>query len=118
MNAEVTLDIRTDRQEVDHLGIGIGTDPLPMDDGSCDVVLLFQVLEHVGPDRIVNVYRECNWVLRSGGLIHIEFHHAGTLSANTDLTHWGTGGTNPSVKRHFTGESQRYWPQLDRVVEN
>lgn len=116
LHADVTVDIRDDLPGIDFPGVEVGTDALPVDDESFDVVVLFQVLEHVAPDRVGHVFRECDRVLRSGGLLHIELPHAGTLSANTDLTHRGAGGTTPAVRRYFSGESQRYWPELDWEV--
>lgn len=115
--ADVTVDIREDLYDVDHGGVDVGSDRLPVDDASFDVVVMFQVLEHIPPDRIGHLFRECDRVLRSEGVLHIELPHAGTISAHTDLTHRGTGGTTPAVRRYFDGGSQQYWSDLQWDVD-
>ncbi|WP_435068362.1 methyltransferase domain-containing protein [Haloplanus sp. C73] len=115
--ADTTMDIREDVDGIDVGGVDVGRDRIPVDDESFDVVVMFQVLEHIPPDRVGFLFRECDRVLRAGGLLHIELPHAGTISAQTDLTHRGTGGTTPAVRRYFDGGSQQYWPDLEWDVE-
>jgi SAM-dependent methyltransferase len=115
--ADVTVDIRDDLDGIDHSGVDIGNDLLPADDESFDVIVMFQVLEHVAPDRVGHLFRECDRVLRPGGLMHVKLPHAGTISAHTDLTHRGSGGTTPAVRRYFEGGSQQYWSDLEWDVE-
>lgn len=116
--ADVTIDIREDLEEIDYGGVDVGSDTLPVDDECFDVVVMFQVLEHIPADSIGNLFRECDRVLRHSGLLHIELPHAGTISAHTDLTHQGSGGTTPAVRRYFEdGGSQQYWSDLAWDVE-
>jgi len=115
--ADVTIDIREDLDDIDHGGVDVGTDRLPVDDASFDLIVMFQLLEHVPPEDIGHLFRECDRVLRPDGLLHIELPHAGTISAHTDLTHQGAGGTTPAVRRYFDGRSQQYWSDLHWKVE-
>ncbi len=42
---------------------------LPFDDGFFSVVTLLAVIEHLDPDSMVSLFRECHRVLRTGGLV-------------------------------------------------
>ena len=68
-DADVTVDIRENLDGIDYGGVDIGNDPLPVDDGSFDIVVMFQVLEHVAPNRIGHLFRECDRVLHPGGAV-------------------------------------------------
>lgn len=98
-DADVTVDIREDLDYIDYGGVDIGNDPLPVDNESFDVIVMFQVLEHVAPDSVGRLFRECDRVLRPGGLLHVKTPHAGTISAHTDLTprKWGNNTRRPPI---------------------
>jgi len=114
-SATTTVDIRDDLPHIDYGGIDIANDSLPFEDESFDTVLLFQVIEHIPPNRINHLISEIDRVLRPNGIIHIETPHSGTIDANTDLTHYGSGGTTPDIKHYFDsdGEMPCYWPKIN-----
>lgn len=62
-------------------------DPLPYADNSVDHITAFHVLEHFsGPDAI-RVLRECERVLRLGGLLTVGMPHWSCEMAHHDLDH-------------------------------
>lgn len=109
-SSTATLDIREDLSYVDYPGINIAIDRWPFADGSVNRVLAHHVLEHVPPDRISHVLGELDRVLAVGGTAEILLPHAGSWAAQTDLTHFGTGGTTPGVAGYFDGSLEQYWP--------
>ncbi|MFB6118909.1 methyltransferase domain-containing protein [Halosegnis sp.] len=116
-DADVTLDIREDLPHIDYPGVDIGTDTWPLPDESVDRVICEHTLEHIPPESITHVWNELDRVLTPGGTAQFELPHAGTWSAQTDLTHQGAGGTTPSIDRYFgdeeTAELEPYWPHLN-----
>ena len=111
--ATVTLDIRSDLEHVDYGGVDVAHDRWPFEDDRFDRVVARHVLEHVPPDRLGDLFEEADRVLTDGGAFEIVVPHAGSWDANTDATHYGTGGWTPDVEGYFTGDLEPYWPNLD-----
>lgn len=112
-----TVDIRTDLTHIDYGGVDIGTDTLPFDDEEANMVLIYHTLEHIPPQNITHVFEEVNRILEPCGEFFVEIPHSGTWGARTDLSHFGSGGTTPSVSGYFDGTLEGYWDYLPWDVE-
>lgn len=111
--ANQTLDIRDDLEHIDYPGVDIGEDEWPVAGASVDVIIAYDVLEHVRPESIGHVWEEADRVLRPGGRLIAHLPHAGTWAAMTDPTHQGTGGTTPSIDSKWDDGPHGYWSHLN-----
>lgn len=111
--ADQTLDIRDDLSHIDYPGVDIGEDEWPVAADAVDVILAYDVLEHVRPESIGHVWDEADRVLKSGGRLVAHLPHAGTWAAWTDPTHQGTGGTTPSIESKWHDGPHGYWSDLN-----
>ncbi len=60
---------------------------LPFADESFDVLEMDQVLEHIAPERLGDVFEECYRVLRAGGHLEAWVPHAASRLYDQDPTH-------------------------------
>lgn len=111
-DADTTLDIREDLEHIDHPGVDVSKDPIPLDTDSCDRVILQHIFEHIPPTNVSHVLHELDRITSPGGEIYIETPHPGTFEANTDPTHVGNGGLTPGFSKYFDGTYEDYW-ELD-----
>jgi SAM-dependent methyltransferase len=115
--ATETLDIRDDLDHIDYGGVDVGSDKLPLEADSVDLVVANHVVEHIPGEAISHLFMEIDRVVRSGGRFHAVTPHAGTWQAATDPTHQASGGWTPDVINYFTGELEEYFPELCWDVE-
>lgn len=117
-HADKTLDIRDDLNHIDYPGIDIGRDEWPLDEEAVDVIIAYDVIEHVPPELIGHVWEEADRILKPGGRLIAHLPHAGTWAAMTDPTHQGTGGTTPSIAAKWDDTAHGYWSHLGWNVES
>jgi SAM-dependent methyltransferase len=62
-------------------------DPLPYDEGEVDAIYAFHFFEHLSGKHVIELLRECQRVLRRGGLLTVVIPHRLGQMAYQDLDH-------------------------------
>lgn len=88
-------------------------DPMPYQDESVSVIFAFHFFEHLTKNEIISVLRECQRVLKVGGVIYTVIPHWSAELAHQDIDHksfwteqsWRTLFLNP----YYDGTVPRDW---------
>ena len=59
--------------------------PLPLEDDSFDLIVMYDVIEHL--DDVMKTITECYRLLKKGGTLHLKTPHFSSANSYTDPTH-------------------------------